>query len=459
MSNLARPLADVAADIGARKISPLELVRECLSLIQERDEEINAFRLVLADRAEDLARRAEADIGAGEYLGPLHGIPVAVKDLMDMRGTTTPAGSKVLADRVAGEDSEVVARLQRAGAIIIGKTHMPEFAYSPASNNAHYGPVRNPWNLERDTGGSSSGSGAAVAAGMVFGATGSDTGGSIRMPSSLCGLVGIKPTHGRVSARGAQTLSWSLDHIGPMTRTVRDGAIMLDAMAGYDPGDSRTRPVPAGGYTQSLEAGVVGLRVAHIVEDGWDDDVTTPAVWRGVAESVEALKSAGAVVSELSLPELRDLNTINLTILNIEAAAYYEPYLRDRYDEVSQWTRDRLLGAYAFSPVDTVQVMQVRAKLRRRVEGLLAQFDLLALPGVPHEAPPLGQVYQNGRYSGPFNALGWPAVVVPSGLGENGLPVSVQLVGRPWRERTVLRAARIVERDGPWQARLAPGLG
>jgi aspartyl-tRNA(Asn)/glutamyl-tRNA(Gln) amidotransferase subunit A len=456
---LQQSLSELAGLIARRDVSPVEATEACLRQIETHDSEINAFRLVLGERALERARTAEAEIAAGGYRGPLHGVPVAIKDLMDMRGTTTPAGSLVLAGRVAEEDSAVVELLEQAGALILGKTHMPEFAYSPASNNAHYGVVQNPWNRERDTGGSSSGSGAALAAGMCFGATGSDTGGSIRMPSALCGLAGIKPTHGRVSAFGAQTLSWSLDHIGPMARTVRDCALMLDAMAGYDPRDSRTRRVPAGGYAAALDQGVAGLRIAKIVDDGWNDEYPTPAVRRGVDACAEALGAAGAVVEELALPELRDLNTINLVILNVEAAAYYEAFLRDRWDDVSQWSRDRLIGAYALSPVDFVQAQQARAALRRRVKELTAGFDLLALPGVPHEAPLIGVVEQNGRYCGPFNCLGWPAMVVPSGLGEHGLPVSLQLVGKPWREAAVLRAAYLAERHGPWQGgRLSPVL-
>jgi aspartyl-tRNA(Asn)/glutamyl-tRNA(Gln) amidotransferase subunit A len=454
---LRHSLSELAELIEQREVSPVEAAEACLHQIDAHDGEINAFRLVLAERALERARAAESEIASGAYRGPLHGVPVAVKDLLDMRGTTTPAGSLVLAERIASEDSAVVERLERAGAIILGKTHMPEFAYSPASNNAHYGVVQNPWNRERDTGGSSSGSGAALAAGMCFGATGSDTGGSIRMPSALCGLAGLKPTHGLVSAYGAQTLSWSLDHVGPMTRTVRDNAHMLDVMAGYDPRDSRTRRIPTGSYASAVDRGVAGLRIGKIVADGWDDGYPTPAVRRGVDAGLEALAAAGAVVEEIELPELRYLNTLNLVILNVEAAAYYESYLRERWDDVSQWTRDRLVGAYALGPVDFVQAQQARAALRRRVGELTASFDLLALPGVPHEAPPIGQVEQNGRYCGPFNCLGWPAVVVPAGLGEHGLPVSLQLAGKPWQEAAVLRAAHVVERDGPWQGgRLSP---
>ncbi len=451
-------LSQLAEKIARREVSPVEVLDACLEQIEAHDGDVNAFRLLTTERAREQATRAESEIADGNYRGPLHGIPLAVKDLMDMKGTTTPAGSIVLADRVAGEDSAVVARFDAAGAVIVGKTHMPEFAYSPGSNNAHYGTVQNPWNRAHDTGGSSSGSGAAVAAGMCFGATGSDTGGSIRMPSALCGLVGIKPTHGLVSAHGAQTLSWSLDHVGPMTRSVRDAAQMLDVMASLDPRDTRTRDVPAGNHSATLDNGVAGLRIAKIVDDGWGDEYPTPAVRRGVDDGLAALAAAGAEVSEISLPQIRDLNTINLAILNIEAAAYYEPFLRDRWDDVSQWTRDRLIGAYAFSPTHFVCAQQARAEMRAQIEAAMRNVDLLALPGVPHEAPPIGVVKQNGRYCGPFNALSWPAIVVPVGLGDGGLPVSLQLVARPWRDAVALRAAYAVEQDGPWQGRLSPVL-
>lgn len=451
-------LDELAAGIRDRQISPVEAVEACLNLIGALNPEVNAFRIVMGERALDRARQMEDEIAGDKRRGPLHGVPVAVKDLMDMRGFTTPAGSRVLDGRVADDDSAGVERLEAAGAIIIGKTHMPEFAYSPASNNEHYGVVQNPWNPERDTGGSSSGSGAALAAGMCFGATGSDTGGSIRMPSALCGLAGIKPTYGLVSAYGAQTLCWSLDHVGPMARTSLDIAHLLDALAGYDARDTRTRKLAAGGYAAALDEGVAGLRVGKIVNDGWDDDYPTPAVRKGVDDGVAALAGAGAEIVELAIPELRDLNTINLAILNIEAAAYYEPFLRDRWDEVSEWARDRLIGAYVYSPVDFVQIQQARSALRARIEELTASIDLLALPGVPHEAPPIGVVEQNGRYSGPFNTLGWPSAVVPVGLGDHGVPVSLQLAGKPWQDATVLRAAHAVDQHGPWQGRLSPML-
>lgn len=449
---LRMPLHEVAALMASRAVSASELTDLSLRAIEQTNPTSNAFRLVLAERARESARRADEQVARGEYLGPLHGVPIAVKDLMDIAGHTTPAGSRVLAERVATQDSDTVRRLEAAGAIIVGKTSMPEFAFSPASNNQHYGPVPNPWNAAHDSGGSSSGSGSAVASCVVYGATGSDTGGSIRMPSTLCGIVGLKPTFGRVSAAGAVSLSWSLDHVGPMTRTVRDAAIMLQAMAGHDPGDARTRHVPVDDYTALLEQGVAGLKVAVVSEDG-GGDLGTPAVLEGTRLGVEALAQAGASIDEVAVPEMIDLSMLYSALLVIEAAGYYEPYLRDRPDDLGEFARDRLLAAYAYSPTFFVAGSQARAKLRTAIEGRLAGYDLVVVPGMPHEAPPLGVVQSNTRYTGPFNALGWPAIVVPTQLGEHGLPVAIQIAARPWREDLVLRAGRVVERDGPWQGR------
>jgi aspartyl-tRNA(Asn)/glutamyl-tRNA(Gln) amidotransferase subunit A len=452
-SLLRQPLHEVAELVARREVSPVELTQLSLDAIEQANPTQNSFRLVMPERALEAARAAEAEIAAGTYRGPLHGMPIAVKDLVDIAGETTAAGSKVLADRVASEDSEVVRLLREAGSVITGKTSMPEFAFSPGSNNQHYGPVPNPWNTERDTGGSSSGSGAAVASGLVYGATGSDTGGSIRMPATLCGIVGLKPTFGRVSARGGVTLSWSLDHFGPMTRTVLDAAIMLDVLAGYDAGDPRTRRVPAGGYADAVEGGVEGLRIALVTDDG-GGPMGTPGVMDGLKAGVRTLEAAGAIVEEVVVPELVEFSALYGALLVIEAAAYYETFLRDRPDDLGEFARDRLLLAYAYSPAFFVQGSQARAAIRRTIEERLAGFDLVAVPGMPHEAPPLGVVQQNTRYTGPFNALGWPAIVVPVDLGADNLPVAIQLAARPWQEPLVLRAGRVVERDGPWQGRM-----
>jgi Asp-tRNA(Asn)/Glu-tRNA(Gln) amidotransferase A subunit family amidase len=452
---LRKPLHTVARLVEDRQLSATDLTEMSLAEIARTNPTSNAFRLVLDERARGSAARADEEIAAGQYRGPLHGIPVAVKDLMDIAGTTAPAGSKVLADRVATEDSEAVRRLEEAGAIIVGKTSMPEFAFSPASNNQHYGAVPNPWNAAHDSGGSSSGSGSAVAAGVVFGATGSDTGGSIRMPGALCGIVGLKPTFGRVSAAGAVSLSWSLDHVGPMTRTVQDAAIMLDVLAGHDARDPRTRNVPVADYAGSVEQGVKGLRVAVVSDDG-GGEMGTPAVLNGMRLGVSALERAGAIIESVAIPEFIDLSMLYSSLLVIEAAAYYEPFLRDRPDDLGEFARDRLLAAYAYSPAFFVAGSQARAKMRRTVEERLVGFDVVVTPGMPHEAPPLGVVQSNTRFTGPFNALGWPAIVVPTILGEHGLPTAIQFAARPWREDLVLRAGRVVERDGPWEGKMPP---
>jgi aspartyl-tRNA(Asn)/glutamyl-tRNA(Gln) amidotransferase subunit A len=241
-----------------------------------------------------------------------------------------------------------------------------------------------------------------------------------------------------------------------MTRSVWDAALMLDVLAGYDPGDSRTRQLPPGDYAAAVELGVSGLRVAVLTDDG-TGGLGTDAVLAGMQAGVKALEQAGATSAEIALSQVSDLQLVNGAILSIEAAAYYERFLRDRPDDLGQWTRDRMLAAYAFSPTTFVQMQQARAVLREQMLDALQDFDILALPGMPYEAPPLGVNISNTRFTGAFNALGWPAIVVPSGLGEGGLPVSLQLVARPWREDLLFQAARVVERDGPWQGgKVAP---
>lgn len=454
-SILHRSIAEVGPLIRSGEISPVELAELSLARIGAANPILNAFRTTTPDRALAQARAAAHEIRRGNYRGPLHGIPIAIKDLADMRGETTPAGSKVLADAIAAEDSEAVRLLDEAGAVIVGKTSMPEFAFSPGSNNSHYGPVPNPWDYSHDAGGSSSGSGAAVATGLVLGAIGSDTGGSIRMPSTLCGITGIKPTFGRVSGRGTATLSWSLDHVGPMTRSVADAATMLKILAGFDPGDPRTRRVPVDDYPAAVERGIARLRIGVLTDDGMGS-LGTPAVVQGVSNGVAALAAAGADIVEIAIPELADLSALYGTIVTIEAAAAYEHYLRHRLDDLDDFVRDRMLVAYAYSPTAFVRVEQARTILRSRIVERVSGVDLLVTPGMPHEAPPLGVVQSNTRFTGPFNALGWPAMVVPVGLGEGDLPVAIQIAARPWLESLVFRAARVVERDGPWQGKRPP---
>lgn len=450
------PLHEVAAGIERREVSPVALTEATLERIAEYDPALNAYQLVLADRAREAAAAAEREIAAGQYRGPLHGVPLAIKDLLATAGIVTTAGSKVLADWVPDEDATAVRLLKEAGAVIVGKTRMSEFAYSPASNNVHYGPTHNPWNHGRDTGGSSSGSAAAVAAGLAYGATGSDTGCSIRTPSALCGLVGLKPTFGLVSLAGGVTLSWSLDHLGPMTRTVRDAAIMLDALAGYDPRDSRTRHLPphdyAGGLAATEGRDLRGVRVGAVREDGFDTppEPEAAAAWEA---GLAALRDAGAEIVDLELPDLNDLRVVGSAIINLEAAAYHEPMLRERPEDFGEFVRDRLMVVFGYGPTALVRAQQARAALRARLDRLWERVDYLSTPALAYGAPPLGESRTNTRYSIPFNALGCPGIVVPVTLTGDGLPLAAQIVGRPWDDAGVLRLARVIERDGPWRGR------
>ncbi|OJV97185.1 MAG: amidase [Chloroflexi bacterium 54-19] len=432
-------LDEISAKIAGKEVSPVELTTEALDRIAQQDGDLNSFQLVLADRALAAARQAEQEILSGNYRGPLHGVPVAVKDLMAMKGTITTAGSKIFANNLTDYDGTGVIRLQEAGAIIVGKTRMSEFAYSPGSNNAHYGPTRNPANPEFDTGGSSSGSGAAVAAGLVYGALGTDTGGSIRIPSALCGLVGLKPTFGRLSLYGATTLSWSLDHLGPMTRTVQDNALLLSALEGYDPRDIRSRPVAP--VKVDWQRDINGLRVGVLSNPEFLATPEAIEAWHiGLAE----LQKAGAELFEVPMADFDILRSLNGALLGLEASAFHQPYLSSRMDEYGEFPRQRLLAAYAYAPNAFVLVEQVRQAIRQRFVGLFQQIDLFSTPTMPAKAPPLGTPAPV-TFTGPFNFLGWPAATVPVGCTADGLPLGLQLVGRAWDEATVLRAAYAIE--------------
>jgi aspartyl-tRNA(Asn)/glutamyl-tRNA(Gln) amidotransferase subunit A len=434
----------LAEQLHARQVSPVELTEQALARIAERDSQLNAFQLVLAERARAAARRAEQEIAAGAYRGPLHGVPVAVKDLLAMRGTRTTGGSKILADNITDFDAAAVERLEAAGAVIVGKTRLSEFAYSPGSNNAHYGSTHNPRDHARDTGGSSSGSGAAVADGLVIAALGTDTGGSIRIPACFCGIVGLKPTFGRISLYGVLPLAWSLDHLGPMTRTVADAALLLDVLAGEDARDPRARQVAAPGASAMLDAGARGLRIGVLGGDGSGAPLGSAeclAAWRA---GLAALEGSGAQLVPIDLPEMEDLRLLNGAILALEALAYHLPNLRARLDDYGEFMRQRILAAFAYGPGAFVRAQQARAALRRRCEGLFERFDLLSTPTQPDVAPQLGTPGWT-TFTGPFNLLGWPAVTVPIGSSAEGLPFGLQLAGKPWDEATVLRAARAVE--------------
>jgi aspartyl-tRNA(Asn)/glutamyl-tRNA(Gln) amidotransferase subunit A len=440
----ASPIATIASQLRARQISPIELTEQTLARIAERDPELNAFQLVMAEPARAAARRAEQEIANGVYRGPLHGVPVAVKDLLAITGTRTTAGSKILADNLTDFDAAAVERLEAAGAVIVGKTRLSEFAYSPGSNNAHYGSTRNPRDPERDTGGSSSGSAAAVGAELVYAAIGSDTGGSIRIPASLCGIVGLKPTFGRISLYGVVPLAWSLDHLGPLTRSVADAALLLEALAGYDARDPRTRQNVRPITPFDLDAGVRGLRIGVLGDDGSGGQLGSDVALAAWRQGLAVLEQAGAELVHVDMPELEPLRLLNSAILAMEASAYHHPNLRARLDDYGEFMRQRILAAFAYDPRAFVRAQQARAVQRRHCNASFERIDLLSTPSQPDVAPSLGSP-GSLTFTAPFNILGWPAISVPAGTSADGLPFGLQLVGKPWDEATVLRAARVVE--------------
>jgi aspartyl-tRNA(Asn)/glutamyl-tRNA(Gln) amidotransferase subunit A len=459
-----RSMTEVAGMIATKAVSPVEVVRAHLDRIAAHDGDLGCYLTLCADAALGQARAAEAALMAGQPLGPLHGVPYALKDLYDTAGVRTTGGSRILAERVPDRDATVVRRLAQAGAILLGKLHMVEFAYGPEGLNAHHGAVRNPWDraVRRLAGGSSSGSGAAVAAGLAPGALGSDTGGSIRIPASLCGITGLKPTYGRVSRAGVLPLAWSMDHVGPMTRTAADCALMLAAMAGYDPADPTTSVLPVPDYGAALSGDVKGLRVGVLRAflDG-----AAPEVRGAVEAAARTLAGAGAVVDEVTLSTLAHVPGAALAIVGVEALAYHADPLRTRAAEYDPDVARRLrVGAFV-GGVHYVRAQQVRALVRADVDAALARRDVLLAPATPIPAPALDErevTLGDGRtdvrsallrFTRPFNLSGHPACALPGGFTAGGLPIGLQLVGRPFDEATVLRVADAFQRLTDFHAR------
>jgi aspartyl-tRNA(Asn)/glutamyl-tRNA(Gln) amidotransferase subunit A len=461
-----QPLLDVAAKIRARQISPVDVTKSVLARIDALDATFNAFVTVLAEQALDDARDAEREILAGRYRGPLHGVPVSLKDLFATEGVRTTAGSRVLADHIPDHDATVVERLRMAAAIVVGKTNMLEFAY--AAVHPDYGPTRNPWDPARSSSGSSSGSAVAVATGMGYGSIGSDTGGSIRLPAAYCGIVGLKPTYGRVSRHGGIPVSWSADHFGPMTRTAGDAAALLGAIAGEDPRDPTSGRVPVPDYVAALGGGLAGKRIG--VSERYLRHHVDPAVLEMVEQAIATLEGLGAAVEEISLPPPSEAVAALLAILMPEATVYHLPWLREQPESYSAAVRERLeLGAVT-PAVSYIQGQQAR---RRVIDAFLAAMepvDLLVTPTGPTAATLLeGDLTTSDEadpqilaalihFCGPFNLTGLPAVSIPCGFTPGGLPVGMQLVGKPWQEGSILAAAHAYQQATDWHHRLPPVL-
>lgn len=451
-------LSDAAALVRARRVSPVELTRAMLARIERLDSQLISYITVTAEAALAAAEQAERAARAGDER-PLLGVPLALKDLFDTAGVRTTGGAKILAERVPERDATAVARLRRAGAVLLGKLNMHEFAFGVSTANPHFGVCRNPWDPSRIPGGSSGGSGAALAAGLCFGSLGSDTGGSIRIPAALCGITGLKPTYGRVSRAGVLPLSWSLDHAGPMARTVRDVALLLTVIAGRDPADPASTDAPVSDFTAGLEDGVRGLRVglprAYFFEQLEDD------VAQAVEAAVEALRAEGAEVREVSVPHLDVAAAAFAPIISAEAAAYHQRWLRERPQDYGEDVRQRLFQGLLYPAVDYVNAQRARRRVLDGFLQALTEVEVLLTPAVPVTAPPIpGPAVATPnpltRCTFPVNLTGLPALSLPCGFDRNGLPIGLQVIGRPFDEATVLRVGHAYQRLTDWHTRRPP---
>ena len=456
-------IAETANRIWTDALSPVDVVQAYLDRIDQYDASYNAYQTVFREEALNAARQAEQDIRSGHYRGPLHGIPIGVKDLVYTKGGRTTAGSLVMADFVPDFDATIIEKLQAAGAIILGKTSVHEFAYGPTGVNPHYGTPRNPWGQDRLPGGSSSGSGVALAAGLTAGAIGSDTGGSIRIPAALCGIVGIKATYGRVSRYGVVGLSWTLDHLGPMTRTVEDAGLMLNGLAGHDPKDPASADLPVPDFTAGLRDGVSGLRVG-VLRDYFFRSLD-PDVQLAVEEAVRVLERQGAQIRDVTFPLASQIAVINSPIIQSEAATYHLPKLRNNWEQLSTKLRARLLPGLAVTADIYLNAQRARALVVQQCLELMQDVDVLLAPTEPVGAPRIddefvtiqgrteGVVNTLTRLTRPFNLTGFPAISVPCGFTAEGLPVGLQLASRPWEEATLLRAAFAYEQATEWHTK------
>ena len=462
MSDLHWMTASAAAQaIAARKLSPVELTTALLERIGRLDPKLNVFVRLDSEAAMAAARAAEAEIAAGRSRGPLHGVPVGIKDIIDVAGLPTTCHSKILMDNIASADAVCVSRLRGAGSIVLGKLSTHEFAIGGPSFDLPWPPARNPWNPDHHPGGSSSGSGSGIAAGLFPLALGSDTGGSVRNPASACGIVGLKPTYGLVSRRGVFPLSFTLDHVGPMTRTIADNALMLDVIAGHDPLDPGSAASPAGHYASGLERGVRGLRVGFIRHFHETDLPAHPEVAAALENVARTLQGLGAEIRDVRLPTLGEFAAVNRVILQSEAWAIHGPWLRERPGDYGQLARRRLLAGAFMSGGDYVQAARRRLEMIAAVESVLREVDVLLCasamdpPSRIDDAAETERTYPRQART-PFNVTGHPALAMMAGLSTTGLPVSVQFVGRYFAESTLFQAARAWERAAGTDERHPP---
>jgi len=450
-------ISEAAKLIETRKLSPVELTEALLKRIEALEPQLNAFITLTADRALDDARRAEDEIMGGKYRGPLHGVPYGLKDIYCTKGILTTGHSKVCADFVPDFDATTVRKLNEGGGVLFGKLSTHEFAHGGPSFDLPWPPARNPWKREHATGGSSSGSGAAVAAGFLMGAMGSDTGGSIRNPAALCGLVGLKPTYGLVSRYGVYANSFTYDHAGPLTWTVEDCAIMMQALAGYDPLDPASAPNPVPDYRAALAGGVKGLRIG-VIRHLYEEDVkVAPALKAALEAAYDVLRSQGAVLEDVRIRPAQDYYDVKIVSAESELYAVHEANLRKRASDFGEDFLGRSLAAIFVRGSDYTQALRERRKMIDEMAPLYEKYDLFVTAG-PGPAPRLDawrtiQFWKSGSLTTPFNVTGGPALVQCIGYTEEGLPLSMQIVGKPFDDALVMRAAHAYEKATPWRDR------
>jgi len=450
-------IAELGARYRKRDLSPVEVTQALLARIEKLDPILHAFVTLTADSALAEARSAEEALRRGDAR-PLLGIPVAHKDIYLTRGVRTTGGSALLADWIPDEDATCVQRWRAAGTVQLGKLITHEFAFGLQFPGHRFPPAKNPWNLDHIPGGSSSGSGAALAAGLVTGATGSDTGGSIRGPAAFCGIVGLKPTYGRSSRAGVLTLSWTLDHTGPMARTVQDCAFLLQPLAGYDPADPASSRAPVDDYVAPLGRDIRGLKIgvprAYFLEE------VDAEVARAFEEALETLRRLGAEVRDVQIPSLRGAHSF-LLILMAEAYAYHESDIREHPELYGDVLRERILAGALVTASEYTQAQRIRSEICRETAEVLKTVDVLASPTALKPATPFAQAFDPEfafpkSNMAPFNLTGLPTLALPCGFSASGLPVSFQLSGRPFEEATVLRAGHAYEQATTWHTRRPP---
>lgn len=448
MNLMDMTIVEAGRRLRSGEITAAALTEACLARLDETEPKLNAFITVTADQALEAAQQADRELASGRDRGPLHGIPVAIKDLCATKGVRTTAGGKVLGDWVPDFDATVVEKLSAAGAVSLGKLNLHEFAYGTTSRNEHYGAVHNPWDLSRHPGGSSGGSGAAVAAGVAFGAIGTDTGGSIRIPAALCGTVGLMPTYGLVSRAGVTALSWSLDHIGPLTRTVEDSALFLEAIAGHDPKDPGSVQAPAG-WSASGELGqsVAGLRIG-VARSQFER--VQPEVAQRVAEALDVLRAQGATLTDVQIPML-DAG-FRLPILAAEAASYHLRWLQEHSTLYSDSVRRAILLGLGVTAVEYLDALRVRREFTDEVRSVMEQLDVIAMPTCPAVAEEIEteHEYYMAVLTSPWDHTGQPVISVPCGFGKDDLPVGISFAGRPFEEALICRVAHAYEQPAGW---------